>query len=72
MYTLVAMLGLASFISSPPTSALTYQEDVPVSFTFNRSISVAVSSDLHIYNLTPGTNADSNIITVSTATNNAT
>ena len=71
-YTLVAMLGLASFISSPPTSALTYQEDVPVSFTFNRSISVAVSSDLHIYNLTPGTNADSNIITVSTATNNAT
>ncbi|MBQ1298584.1 hypothetical protein IIY24_01985 [Candidatus Saccharibacteria bacterium] len=60
------------FIFSPPTSALTYQEDVPVSFTFNRSISVAVSSDLHIYNLTPGTNADSNIITVSTATNNAT
>ena len=64
--------GLLSLFPISNASALTYSQDVPVSFTFNRSISVSVSSDLHIYNLTPGMAADSNIITVSVATNNIT
>ena len=58
---------------STPTSALTYQEEIPVSFTFNRGVSISISaSDLHIYNLIPGTSDDSNIITVTTTTNNVT
>ena len=64
--------GLLSLFPISNASALTYSQDVPVSFTFNRSISVSVSSDLHIYNLTPGMAADSNVITVSVATNNIT
>ena len=53
-------------------SALTYQQDVGVSFTFNPSISVTLSSaDLIIPNLAPGTASDSNIITVNVKTNNA-
>ena len=67
---LVGLFGLA-FVGS--ASALTYQEEIPVSFTFNRGLSLSVSaSDLHIYNLTPGTSDDSNIITVTTTTNNVT
>lgn len=62
-------LVLSNSVSATP---LTYQKDVPVSFTFDKTISVSVSSDLHIYNLVPGTYADSNIITISTATNNPT
>ena len=55
------------------TSALTYQEEIPVSFTFNRGLSLTVSaSDLHIYNLVPGNSDESNIITVTTTSNNAT
>ena len=62
-----------TFVLCGMASALTYQEEIPVSFTFNRGLSLSVSaSDLHIYNLTPGTSDDSNIITVTTTTNNVT
>ena len=51
-------------------SALTYQSEHDISFTFNPVLSLDLSSsDLVISNLTPGTSADSNIITVSIATN---
>ena len=52
------------------TSALSYSSSVNVGFTFNPTLSVNISpSDLMIQNLTPGTAADSNNITVSVATN---
>ena len=54
------------------TSALSYSSSVNVGFTFNPMLSVNISpSDLMIQNLTPGTTADSNNITVSVATNAA-
>ena len=51
------------------TSALTYQSDVNVNFTFNPVISLTVGGDLLINNLTPGNSSDSNIIDVSVTTN---
>ncbi|MBQ2672867.1 hypothetical protein IJG01_02770, partial [Candidatus Saccharibacteria bacterium] len=49
-------------VSVPHSSALTYQQDIPVSFTFNSSIILTLSSaDLRINNLVPGTASDSNI-----------
>ncbi|MBQ3475915.1 hypothetical protein IJH26_00155, partial [Candidatus Saccharibacteria bacterium] len=61
------------FFNAPHSSALTYQQDIPVSFTFNSSIILTLSSaDLRINNLAPGTAADSNIITVSATSNNST
>ena len=60
-------------VSVPHSSALTYQQDIPVSFTFNSSIILTLSSaDLRINNLVPGTASDSNIITVSATSNNST
>ena len=53
-------------------SSLTYQSSTDVSFTFNPTISINVSDDLLISSLSPGSSADSNVITVSTATNNPT
>ncbi len=66
-------VGLLGLVFASSTSALTYQEEIPVSFTFNRGLSLTVSaSDLHIYNLVPGNSDESNIITVTTTSNNAT
>ena len=53
-------------------SALTYQDELDVSFTFNPSISMSLSSsDLVISSLSPNTYADSNIVTITTSTNDA-
>lgn len=52
-------------------NALTYSSDTKVEFTFNPTIGVALSSDLHIDDLAPGSTSDSNIITVSVVTNTA-
>ena len=53
-------------------SALTYQDAVDLQFTWNPTLNISLSSaDLIINNLTPGTSADSNIITINVATNNA-
>ena len=60
---------LASFYSST-TSALTYQQKETVQFTFNSTISLTVSGDLNIEELTPGDSSDSNIIDINVATNN--
>ena len=66
-------VGLLGLVFASSTSALTYQEEIPVSFTFNRGLSLTVSaSDLHIYNLVPGNSDESNIITVTTTSNNVT
>lgn len=54
------------------TSALSYSSDVNIGFTFNPTISLSISPyDLTIPNLTPGTDAESNTITVNVATNTA-
>ncbi|MBR2795596.1 hypothetical protein IKE13_00900, partial [Candidatus Saccharibacteria bacterium] len=61
------MLGL---LVAGRVSALTYQQNVGVNFTFNSSVSLSLSAaDLIISSLDPGTAADSNIITVSILTN---
>ena len=53
-----------------PVSALTYSQAVDVSFDFNPTLSVSVSSaDLVIPELVPGNTADSNTITVGVSTN---
>ena len=52
------------------TSALTFQSTNDIQFTFNPSLNITLSSsDLIIDNLTPSSSSDSNIITVSVATN---
>jgi len=53
-------------------SALTYSDNVNMQFTFNPTISINISGDLTIDDLVPGSYSDSNIITVTTATNNVT
>ena len=65
----IIMLSFANIIN---TSALSYQSNVGIDFTFNPTLSINISpSDLIIGNLTPGTVSDSNIINVSVATNSA-
>ena len=71
----VELLGLLFFsvlniLSTPPTFSLTYQQDIGVNFTFNTALRLTLSSsDIHIYNLAPGTANDSNIINVNVLTN---
>jgi uncharacterized protein (TIGR02145 family) len=55
------------FISD--SSALTYSSNVEVGFTFNPTISLNLSGDLLINNLSPGSVSDSNTINVTVATN---
>ena len=65
----IIMLSFANIIN---TSALSYQSNVGIGFTFNPTLSINISpSDLIIDNLTPGTVSDSNVINVSVATNSA-
>jgi hypothetical protein len=58
-----------SLIGVNAVSAVTYQSNVGVNFTFNPSISLSVSDNLNVDNLTPGGSSDSNIITVGVTTN---
>lgn len=61
-----------TFTYIPNASALSYQSSTNIGFTFNPTISVSISpNNLIIPNLTPGTAADSNPITVSVSTNTA-
>ncbi|MBR2839959.1 hypothetical protein IKE82_01355, partial [Candidatus Saccharibacteria bacterium] len=60
---------LLSLVALNSVSALTYQNDTNIDFTINPTISVSLSGDLVIDGLTPGSYADSNIITVNVATN---
>ncbi|MDO5451863.1 MAG: hypothetical protein Q4F56_02130, partial [Candidatus Saccharibacteria bacterium] len=60
------MLSLT--LDSNHTSAVTYQSNVGLNFTFNPSISISLSgsdgTDLVIDDLRPGLSSDSNTITV--------
>ena len=73
-----AVLGIgagvfvAALFGNGLASAVTYQDSVDVSFTFNPTISVDLStSDLIISELTPGTTSDSNAVTITVSTNTA-
>ena len=68
--TLSLVIIMLSFANKINTSALNYQSNVGIDFTFNPTLSINISpSDLIIDNLTPGTVSDSNVINVSVATN---
>ncbi len=68
--TLVSTIIMLSFVNIINTSALNYQTETDIKFTFNPTLSINISSsDLVIDNLTPGTTSDSNAINVSVATN---
>lgn len=65
-------LCFSNIFGSNNVSALSYSSDVNIGFTFNPTISLSISpGNLTISNLTPGTAAESNTITVNVATNTA-
>lgn len=63
------ILAAINLIAVNQVSALTYESDTNVDFTINPTISMTVSGDLIIDNLTPGSSSDSNIIEVGVSTN---
>lgn len=72
----IIILFTIPFIITAATSnqvaALTYRDTVNLQFTWNPAINISLSSaDLVISNLTPGTSADSNVITINVGTNNS-
>ena len=66
---IIAVFCFSFVFLSNNTSALTYSSSVDVGFTFNPTLSVNISGDLLINNLTPGAASDSNIVNVTVATN---
>ena len=66
---LLVSLFIFGMGSSSSVNALTYQSGVGVNFTFNPTITINVGGDLVINELTPGSSADSNIISVGVTTN---
>ena len=66
---LLIVCGMTIFVGCEKASALTYSSNVEVGFTFNPTISVNLSGDLLINNLSPGSVSDSNVINVNVATN---
>ncbi len=69
-FVLSGVLGLASLVGMGSVHAqLKFQTTQPVEFTFNPTLSLNVSGDLVVNNLTAGSNADSNEITVAVNTN---
>jgi uncharacterized protein (TIGR02145 family) len=66
---LLVVCGMVVFVGCEKASALTYSSNVEVGFTFNPTISVNLSGDLLINNLSPGSVSDSNTINVNVSTN---
>jgi hypothetical protein len=62
---------LLFFAQSISVSSITYQSNLGVGFTFNPSIKISLSGDLVINDLSPGSAADSNSISVAIATNSS-
>ena len=68
--TFSCLLLAAMVLNHASISALTYQSSNNIDFAFNPTISLTLSSsNLIIDNLTPGSSADSNIVTVGVSTN---
>ena len=69
-FIVLAILGVGC--CSAPVLALSYSQAVDVSFTFNPTLSISLSSaDLVISELVPGSIADSNTIDINVSTNTA-
>ena len=69
-FSLIAILTLsAGAVSS--ASALTYQDEVELQFTWDPVVNISISGDLVISDLSPGSSSDSNIITVTAGSNEA-
>ncbi|MBR3138025.1 hypothetical protein IKG41_01620 [Candidatus Saccharibacteria bacterium] len=67
---IILFVAIFNIATSANSSALTYQKNVNVQFTFGPTLNITLSSaDLIIPNLAPGTYDDSNIITVNVETN---
>ena len=65
-------IGIINGNSTNTTSALSYQTESNMSFTFDPMISISISSNtIDIPTLAPGTTAESNPITVTVGTNTA-
>ena len=67
---ITVFLGFVILINIIKVSALSYQNDVDISFTFLPVLSINLSGNLAIENLVSGSSSDSNIITISTSSNN--
>ena len=68
----IALAILGAGCCSTPVLALSYSQAVDVSFTFNPTLSISLSSaDLVISELVPGSIADSNTIDINVSTNTA-
>lgn len=67
---ITVFLGFVILINIIKVSALSYQNDVDISFTFLPVLSINLSGNLVIENLVSGSSSDSNIITISTSSNN--
>ena len=71
------VIGIISFSTfslfnyTGTVSALTYQDEIDMQFTFNPTVQIAVSGDLIIPDLAPGSSSDSNIITITAGSNDA-
>ena len=72
---LMIIIGVGVIISGNYTTnnanALTYQDEIDMQFTFNPTVQIAVSGDLIIPDLAPGSSSDSNIITITAGSNDA-
>ena len=72
-YILLMSIAFLSLLGVNQVSALSYQNNVDLSFAFNPVLAISLSSaDLLIPNLTPGSSAYSNTITIGVDTNNIT
>lgn len=60
---------LFCFSFMPNTFALSFESEQGLAFTFNPTVSLTVSGDLSINNLSPGDVKDSNIITITASSN---
>lgn len=70
LFSLIPILSIA--VTTSLVSALSCQQNIGVSFTFNPTLEIVLSSaDIHVDDLAPGTVSDSNIVTVSVITNTA-
>ena len=69
-YIVITILSLTNILNINIVSALSYESNIGVGFTFNPTLSVSISpDDLVISNLVPGSILDSNVINVSVASN---
>ncbi|MBP5647982.1 hypothetical protein J6X04_01675 [Candidatus Saccharibacteria bacterium] len=69
VFTALFLLLIFNITFDASVFALTYNSNVEVGFTFNPTISVNLSGDLLINNLSPGSVSDSNTINVNVSTN---